>query len=126
MTTIASEHFDRQYQTHLKHLKLKGLLPKTIEAYSRSIRRVGDYFDHQIDDLTVGVNAARPINFSLGSLLADFPKQKTSSDTINSDACSIHCCARLAEIPPGEPQRSRIRTHFCSLERTRQVRVVMG
>jgi site-specific recombinase XerD len=52
MTTIATEHFDRQYQTHLKHLKLKGLQPKTIEAYSRAIRRVGDYFVYQIDDLT--------------------------------------------------------------------------
>ncbi|MBK9395648.1 MAG: site-specific integrase [Uliginosibacterium sp.] len=52
MTTIATEHFDRQYQTHLKHLKLKGLQPKTIEAYSRAIRRVGDYFDQRIDDLT--------------------------------------------------------------------------
>jgi integrase/recombinase XerD len=35
-----------------KHLTLKGLQPKTIEAYSRAIRRVGDYFDHQIDDLS--------------------------------------------------------------------------
>ena len=52
MTTIATEHFDRQYQTHLKHLKLKGLQPKTIEAYSRAIRRVGDYFDRRIDKLT--------------------------------------------------------------------------
>ena len=32
-------HFDQQYQTHLKHLKLKGLQPKTIDAYSRAIRR---------------------------------------------------------------------------------------
>lgn len=45
--------FDQHYQTHLQHLKLKGLQPKTIEAYSRAIRRVGDYFDHQIDDLSV-------------------------------------------------------------------------
>jgi site-specific recombinase XerD len=52
MTTITTEHFDRQYQTHLKHLKLKGLQPKTIEAYSRAIRRVGDYFDRRIDTLT--------------------------------------------------------------------------
>jgi integrase/recombinase XerD len=52
MNTASSVHFDRQYQRHLKHLKLKGLQPKTIEAYSRAIRRVGDYFDHQIDDLT--------------------------------------------------------------------------
>jgi site-specific recombinase XerD len=52
MTTATSEHFDRQYQTHLKHLKLKGLRPKTIEAYARAIRRLGGYFSHQIDDLT--------------------------------------------------------------------------
>jgi site-specific recombinase XerD len=52
MTNDTDAHFDRQYQTHLKHLKLKGLQPKTIEAYSRAIRRIGEYFDHQIDRLT--------------------------------------------------------------------------
>lgn len=51
-TTRIAAHFDRQYQTQLKHLKLKGLQPKTIEAYSRAIRRIGDYFDKQIDDLS--------------------------------------------------------------------------
>jgi site-specific recombinase XerD len=44
--------FDRQYQTHLKHLRLKGLQPKTIEAYSRAIRRIGNHFDHRIDHLS--------------------------------------------------------------------------
>src|SRR5665647_3525996 len=53
MNTASSTHFDRHYQSHLKHLKLKGLQPKTIEAYSRAIRRIGDYFDHRIDALTV-------------------------------------------------------------------------
>lgn len=52
MNTASSAHFDRQYQRHLKHLKLKGLQPKTIEAYTRAIRRIGAYFGHQIDDLT--------------------------------------------------------------------------
>ena len=52
MNTPSVSHFDRQYQTHLKHLKLKGLQPKTIEAYARAIRRTGDYFKHQIDDLS--------------------------------------------------------------------------
>ena len=51
-TTASKAHFDRQYQTHLKHLKLKGLQPKTIDAYSRAIRRIGARFDHQIDSLT--------------------------------------------------------------------------
>ena len=50
--TASKAHFDRQYQTHLKHLKLKGLQPKTIDAYSRAIRRIGLRFDHQIDSLT--------------------------------------------------------------------------
>ncbi len=48
----ASAHFDQQYQTHLKHLKLKGLRPKTIDAYARAIRRIGDYFAHDIDALS--------------------------------------------------------------------------
>jgi integrase/recombinase XerD len=29
--------------------KLKGLQPKTVEAYARAIRRAGNCFDHQID-----------------------------------------------------------------------------
>jgi integrase/recombinase XerD len=52
MTTSSTAHFDRQYQTHLKHLKLKGLQPKTIDAYARAIRRMGGYFSHRIDDLS--------------------------------------------------------------------------
>jgi site-specific recombinase XerD len=44
--------FKQNYQSHLKHLKLKGLQPKTIEAYSRAIRRIGKRFDHQINSLT--------------------------------------------------------------------------
>jgi integrase/recombinase XerD len=52
MQSTSTPAFDRLYQTHLKHLKLKGLQPKTIEAYARAIRRVGEYFDHQIEALT--------------------------------------------------------------------------
>ena len=44
--------FEQNYQLHLKHLKLKGLQPKTIDAYSRAIRRIGKHFDHRIDSLT--------------------------------------------------------------------------
>ena len=40
------------YRSHLQHLKLKGLQPKTIDAYARTIRRIGDYFGHQIDNLS--------------------------------------------------------------------------
>jgi site-specific recombinase XerD len=52
MDTASSAHFDRRYQRHLKHLKLKGLQPKTIEAYARAIRRIGKHFEGRIDDLT--------------------------------------------------------------------------
>ena len=51
-TTASKTHFDRQYQSHLKHLKLKGLQPKTIDAYSRAVRRIGVRFDYRIDSLT--------------------------------------------------------------------------
>ena len=54
MDTASSAHFDRQYQRHLQHLKLKGLQPKTIEAYSRAIRRIGKRFEGRIDDLGEG------------------------------------------------------------------------
>lgn len=50
--TDANPQFDRHYQTHLKHLKLKGLQPKTIDAYARAIRRMGEYFDFSIDNLS--------------------------------------------------------------------------
>jgi site-specific recombinase XerD len=45
-------HFAQQYDSHLKHLKLKGLQPKTMDAYARAIRRLGGYFDYRIDDLS--------------------------------------------------------------------------
>ncbi len=44
--------FNHYYSLHCKHLKLKGLQPKTIDAYSRAIRRIGDYFDFQLDHLS--------------------------------------------------------------------------
>ena len=46
------EPFDRQYQLHLLHLKLKGLQPKTIEAYARGMRRIGEYFSYRVDALS--------------------------------------------------------------------------
>lgn len=46
------EHFNYLYDKHLQHLNLKGLRPKTIDAYSRAIRRIGNHFDYIIDDFT--------------------------------------------------------------------------
>jgi integrase/recombinase XerD len=44
--------FNEYYRKHLKCLKLRGFQPKTIDAYTRAIRRIGNYFDCRIDDLT--------------------------------------------------------------------------
>ena len=52
MKASGKTDFDLAYQSQLKHLKLKGLQPKTIDAYSRAIRRIGERFDHQIDSLS--------------------------------------------------------------------------
>lgn len=52
MKTPSDHDFKRRYETHLKHLRLKGLQPKTIEAYARAIRRIGAYFDYRIDELS--------------------------------------------------------------------------
>ena len=52
METLSDAKFKHNCARHRKHLKLKGLQPKTIEAYARAIRRVGEYFDHRIDALT--------------------------------------------------------------------------
>jgi site-specific recombinase XerD len=52
MVALSESDFQQNYQTHLKHLKLKGLQPKTVEAYARGIRRLGEYFDEQIHELS--------------------------------------------------------------------------
>ena len=38
------KNFEQNYQTHLKRLKLNGMQPKTIEAYSLAVRRAGRVF----------------------------------------------------------------------------------
>ena len=50
--TLGTNTFERNYQVHLQHLKLKGLAPKTIDAYARAIRRIGKRFGHQIGELS--------------------------------------------------------------------------
>ena len=44
--------FERQYRSHLLHLQLKGLQPKTIDAYARGMRRIGEYFSYRVDALS--------------------------------------------------------------------------
>lgn len=52
MNHSAQTKFDTYYRQHCKHLELKGLRPKTIDAYARGIRRIAGYFNFRLDDLT--------------------------------------------------------------------------
>lgn len=52
MESVSANTFEQNYQSHLQHLRLKGLQPKTIDAYARAIRRIGKRFDRRIDDLS--------------------------------------------------------------------------
>ncbi|MCF6254300.1 MAG: site-specific integrase [Thiomicrorhabdus sp.] len=46
------QRFNDLYDKQLKHLRLQGLRHKTIDAYSRAIRRMGEAFDYKIEALT--------------------------------------------------------------------------
>ena len=50
-TTTTNAIFKSNYQRHRQHLKLKGLQTKTIDAFSRAIRRIGERFGGRIDEL---------------------------------------------------------------------------
>jgi len=52
MTPAIEAQFKCQYDIHLQHLQLKGLRPKTIEAYARALRRIGAWFDGDLGDLS--------------------------------------------------------------------------
>ena len=52
MNKNEKSRFDKSYQQLLKCLKLQGKADKTIDAYSRAIRRVVQHFDCLPGDLT--------------------------------------------------------------------------
>nr|VFK38335.1 MAG: hypothetical protein BECKTC1821D_GA0114238_100442 [Candidatus Kentron sp. TC] len=47
METSNEANFERNYQSHFEHLRLKGLQPSTIDAYARAVRRIGAHFEYQ-------------------------------------------------------------------------------
>ncbi|VAX24090.1 hypothetical protein MNBD_IGNAVI01-124, partial [hydrothermal vent metagenome] len=52
MNRSIDSKYNFYYELHLKHLLLKGLQPKTIDGYSRAIRRLGEYFNGNLDNLS--------------------------------------------------------------------------
>src|SRR4030066_2052557 len=53
MHQAETKRFNELYQQQLRLLKLQGKAPKTIDAYSRAVRRIRDYFDCCPDLLTL-------------------------------------------------------------------------
>lgn len=52
MNSKEQARFNKLYQQHLTELKLQGLASKTIDAYSRAVRRITEHFDRCPDQLT--------------------------------------------------------------------------
>ncbi len=52
MTLSIDSKYNHYYSLLCKHLKLKGLQPKTIQAYSHGVRRIALYFNYQLDNLS--------------------------------------------------------------------------
>lgn len=53
MNKAGTKRFDDLYQRHLRALKLQGKAEKTIDAYSRAVRRITNHFDRCPDQLTL-------------------------------------------------------------------------
>jgi len=52
MNQTEVNRFKKLYQRHLRSLKLQGKSQKTIDAYSRAVRRISEHFDCCPDQLT--------------------------------------------------------------------------
>lgn len=52
MDPLQQQRFEQLYQQHLTALKLQGKRPKTIDAYSRALRRLCGHFDRCPDQLS--------------------------------------------------------------------------
>ena len=53
MNQAETNRFNELYQRHLRLLKLQGKSKKTIDAYSRAVRRIREHFDCCPDQLTL-------------------------------------------------------------------------
>ncbi|WP_117234776.1 site-specific integrase [Vibrio maerlii] len=53
MDTKQKHYFNQLYQQHLDNLTLQGKRPATIDAYSRAVRRIANFFDCPPDNLSL-------------------------------------------------------------------------
>lgn len=52
MSPTELERYHRLYELHLTNLTLQGKRPATIDAYSRAVRRISEFFDRSPDTLS--------------------------------------------------------------------------
>jgi hypothetical protein len=52
MNKAQQKRFDSLYRKHLSALRRQGKAEATIEAYSRAVRRIGEFYDCPPDTLT--------------------------------------------------------------------------
>lgn len=79
MNRTEQERFEPLYEQMQQDLVLQGKRPKTIDAYSRSIRRVASFFDRCPDDLE-----AKELKVYFASLV-----ESHSWSTVKLDRCGI-------------------------------------
>lgn len=79
MDSTEQRRFQPQYEKLQQCLVLQGLRPKTVEAYTRAIRRLAEYFDRCPDKLTAD---------DLKDYFADLVKSHSWS-TVKLDRCGI-------------------------------------
>jgi integrase/recombinase XerD len=86
MDAAEQARFERLYQQHLLALKTQGERPRTIDAYSRAVRRLRDHFDCCPDTLS-----PRQLRAHFAGTL-----DSNSWSTVKLDRCGLQFfCANL-------------------------------
>jgi integrase/recombinase XerD len=87
MNSIEQARFDRLTEKMHQALVLQGKRPKTIDAYIRGIRRVGDYVNRCPDNLT-----ADELKDYFASLVESHFGRAPSNSTVTASSFSIGMC----------------------------------
>ncbi len=86
MNKAETKRFNELYQRHLRLLKLQGKSPKTIDSYSRAVRRISGYFDCCPDQLAL---EQRENFFPLWlSLIPGAPSEPSKPSVLTVMACN--------------------------------------
>ena len=124
MSAVAATNFDKNCRFHPKHPRLKGLHPKTVKAYSRAIRRVGDLLrssDRRSDrgrpdgllhrparDARLGFGQARSVRAQVLSRVR--PEGSQGGAGSDQDAALTAAAAAMTVVcrPSGDPTQAAV------------------